>query len=158
MLDAGCGTGENALHVASLGFSVLGVDVAESALATARAKAADRGIKVEFAAADAFQLERLGRRFETVLDCGLFHTFDGDERPRYVASLGSVTEHDGTLYVLCFSDDGLDTGPHPISQEELKAAFNANTGWNVAAIEPDQVQTRYQDDGAPAWFATIKRI
>ena len=158
MLDAGCGTGENALHVASLGFSVLGVDVAESALAIARAKAADRGIEGEFAAADAFQLERLGRRFETVLDCGLFHTFDGDERPRYVASLGSVTEHDGTLYVLCFSDDGLDTGAHPISQEELKAAFNANTGWNVAAIEPDRVQTRYQDDGAPAWFATIKRI
>src|SRR6266540_7147647 len=26
-------------------------------------------------------LERLGRRFETVLDCGLFHTFDDDERP-----------------------------------------------------------------------------
>ena len=32
----------------------------------------------------------------TVLDCGLFHTFDGDERPGYVASLASVTEHDVT--------------------------------------------------------------
>jgi 2-polyprenyl-3-methyl-5-hydroxy-6-metoxy-1,4-benzoquinol methylase len=106
VLDAGCGTGENALHVASLGLSVLGVDVAETALAIAREKADDRGIEVEFAAADAFQLERLGRRFETVLDCGLFHTFDGDERPGYVASLASVTEHDGTLYVLCFSDEG----------------------------------------------------
>src|SRR5436190_21073996 len=103
VLDAGCGTGENALHVASLGLSVLGVDVAETALAIARQKAEDRGIAVEFAAADAFQLERLGRRFETVLDCGLFHTFDRDERPGYVASLASVTEHDGTLFVLCFS-------------------------------------------------------
>jgi SAM-dependent methyltransferase len=158
VLDAGCGTGENALHVASLGLSVLGVDVAETALAIARAKADDRGIEVEFAAADAFQLERLGRRFATVLDCGLFHTFDGDERPGYVASLTSVTEHDGTLYVLCFSDDGPDTGPHPISQEELRAAFNPSNGWNVAAIEPDRIQTRYHDDGAPAWFATIKRI
>jgi len=74
VLDAGCGTGENALLVASLGLSVLGVDVAATALAIARAKADDRGIEVGFAAADAFQLERLGRRFETVLDCGLFHT------------------------------------------------------------------------------------
>ena len=129
VLDAGCGTGENALHVASLGLSVLGVDV-----------------------------EGLGRRFSTVVDCGLFHTFDGDERPGYVASLASVTEHDGTLYVLCFSDDGPDTGPHPISQEELRAAFNPSNGWNVGAIEPDRIQTRYHDDGAPAWFATIKRI
>jgi SAM-dependent methyltransferase len=43
VLDAGCGTGENALHIASLGLSVLGVDVAETALAIARAKAPSVG-------------------------------------------------------------------------------------------------------------------
>jgi SAM-dependent methyltransferase len=158
VLDAGCGTGENALHVAALGLSVLGVDVAETALAIARAKADDRGIEVQFAAADALHLERLERRFQTVLDCGLFHTFDGAERPGYAASLASVTEPGGTLHVLCFSDDGPDPGPHPISQNELRAAFNPSSGWNVAAIEPDRIQTRYHDDAAPAWFATIKRI
>jgi SAM-dependent methyltransferase len=158
VLDAGCGTGDNALHVASLGLSVLGVDVAETALVIARAKANERGIQIEFAAADAFQLECLGRTFGTVLDCGLFHTFDGDERPGYVASLASVTEHGGTLYVLCFSDEGPDTGPHPVSQRELRAAFNPGTGWNVVVIHADRVQTRYHDDGAPAWLATIKRI
>jgi SAM-dependent methyltransferase len=159
VLDAGCGTGENALHLASLGLPVLGVDVAETALAIARAKAHDRGIKVAFAAADALQLDRLGRRFATVLDCGLFHTLDRDERPGYVASLASVTEHGGTLYVLCFSDDGPDPGPHPVSQEELRAAFNPGTGWEVAAIERDRLQTRFHDDdGAPAWLATINRI
>jgi SAM-dependent methyltransferase len=156
VLDAGCGTGENSLHVASLGLPVLGVDVAETALAIARAKADDRRIEVEFATADAFQLERLERTFETVLDCGLFHTFDGDERSEYVASVASVTEPGGTLYVLCFSDDGPDTGPHPISHEELRAAFG--NGWNVDGIEPDRVQTRYHPDGAPAWIATINRI
>ena len=158
VLDAGCGTGENALHIASLGLPVLGVDVAETALATARAKAADRGIEAEFAVADALRLERLGRRFATVLDCGLFHTFDGEERPGYVASLASVTEHDGTLHVLCFSDEGPDPGPHPISQQELRAAFHPSTGWNIAALQPDRVQTRFHDDGAPAWLTTIKRI
>jgi len=159
VLDAGCGTGDNALVAASLGLPVLGVDVAETALAAARAKASDRGITAEFAVADALHLERLGRRFDTVLDCGLFHTFDGDERPGYVASLASVTEHGGTLYVLCFSDEGPGTGPHPISQEELRAAFSPGNGWNIAVIEPDGVLTRYHDDnGAPAWFATIKRI
>jgi SAM-dependent methyltransferase len=162
VLDAGCGTGENALLVASLGLSglpVLGFDVAETALVIAREKAAARGIEVEFVAADALQLERLGRMFETVLDCGLFHTFDSDERSAYAASLASVTQHEATLYVLCFSDEGPDTGPHPIRQEELRAAFNPGNGWNVAAIEPDRIQTRFHgDNGAPAWLATIKRI
>jgi len=158
VLDAGCGTGENALHVASLGFSVLGVDVAETALAIAQAKADSRGIKIEFALADAFQLERLVRRFQTVLDCGLFHTFNRDEGSRYAASLASVTKHNGTLYLLCFSGEGPDIGPHPISQEELRAAFSPSRGWKIAAIQPDRIQTRFHDNGAPAWFATVKRI
>jgi ubiquinone/menaquinone biosynthesis C-methylase UbiE len=159
VLDAGCGTGENALHIAALGLSVLGVDVAETALGIARAKAADRGINAEFVAADAFQLECLGRKFDTVLDSGLFHTFDSDERPAYVASLASVTKIDGTLHVLCFSDGGPETGPHPISQQELKAAFNSSNRWSVVAIQPDRIQTNCHDDnGVPAWLATIKRI
>ena len=158
VLDAGCGTGENALQVASLGLPVLGVDVAETALGIARAKAEERGIEIEFAVADALRLARLGRRFDTVLDCGLFHSFDADERPGYVASLASVTEHGGTLYVLCFSDEGPDTGPHPVGRDELRAAFDTSDGWRVAAIEPDRVQTRFHDDdGAPAWLATISR-
>jgi 2-polyprenyl-3-methyl-5-hydroxy-6-metoxy-1,4-benzoquinol methylase len=158
VLDIGCGTGENALHIASLGLAVLGVDVAETALAMARTKATHRGIEVEFAAADAFQLERLGRMFRTVLDCGLFHALVGDERRRYVTSLASVTEPGGTLYVLCFSDTGSDLGPHPVSQEELRATFNLRSGWNVAAIEPDRLETRFHDDGAPAWLATVNRL
>jgi hypothetical protein len=96
--------------------------------------------------------------FETVLDCGLFHTFDADERPAYVASLASVTTHNGTLYVLCFSDDGPDIGPHPISEKQLRAAFNPSNGWNVADLSPDRIHTRFHVHGAPAWFATIKRI
>jgi ubiquinone/menaquinone biosynthesis C-methylase UbiE len=158
VLDVGCGTGENALYVASLGFVVVGVDVAETALAIARQKAGDRGIEVEFAAADALKLERLERTFETVLDCGLLHTFNADERRAYATSVARVTTHGGILYVLCFSDEGPDTGPHPVSQDALRAAFNANAGWNVIAIEPDRVLTRFAADGAPAWLATIKRI
>jgi hypothetical protein len=115
-------------------------------------------MEVEFAALDAFQLKRLRRRFQTVLDCGLFHTFDADERIRYVESVASVMECDGTLYVLCFSDVGPDTGPHPVTQEELRMAFNSSAGWNIVAIASDRVQTRFHEQGAPAWLATIKRI
>jgi CheY-like chemotaxis protein len=104
-------------------------------------------------------LERLGRRFATVLDCGLFHALDGDERPGYVASLASVTEPGATLYVLCFSDEGPDAGPHPVRQDELREAFHPGAGWTVAAVQPERLQTRFHDaDGAPAWLATIERI
>jgi ubiquinone/menaquinone biosynthesis C-methylase UbiE len=159
VLDAGCGTGENSLLVAALGLPVLGVDVAETALSMAREKAASRGVAAEFAWADALRLERLGRRFDTVLDSALFHSFDGDERPEYVASLASVTGPGATLYVLCFSDVGSDTGPHPVSRDELAAPFGPGSGWSVAAIDQDRVLTRFHDEhGAPAWLATLRRV
>jgi SAM-dependent methyltransferase len=157
VLDAGCGTGENSLLIASLGLTVLGVDVAETALSMAREKAKQRGIAIEFATADALHLDRLGQTFDTVLDSALFHTFNADERPGYVASLASVTRRDAALYVLCFSDEGPDIGPHPVSQEALRAAFGSGSGWNIADLSSDRLQTRFHH-AASAWFATIKRI
>ncbi|WP_236004436.1 class I SAM-dependent methyltransferase [Amycolatopsis pittospori] len=154
VLDVGCGVGENALHLAGLGLEVLGVDVAETALRSAREEARRRGLEVEFATADALRLAGLKRQFGTVLDCGLFHTFDADERLAYAESLKAVTK--GTLYVLCFGDEGENPGPHPVSREDLTTAFR--TGWRITAIEKERVRTRFHDEnGAPAWFATIER-
>jgi hypothetical protein len=60
---------------------------------------------------------------------------------------------------LCFSDQGPDTGPHPVSQEDVRAAFRPGRGWNVTVIVSERVLTRFHGDhGAPAWLATIKRI
>ena len=158
VLDAGCGTGEHALLAASLGLRVLGVDLAATAVSLARTKAVERGVDAEFALADAFELHRLGRTFRTVLDCGMFHTCDSDERAGYVASLASVTGPEATLYLLCFSDDAPDIGPHPVSRNELRTAFDDRTGWKITSVEPDRIHTTFTGDvGIPAWFATIRR-
>ena len=58
------------------------------------------------------------------------------------------------MHLLCFSDEGPDTGPHPVGREALLGAFHPGAGWSVARIEPDRVLTRFHDDGAPAWLAT----
>lgn len=158
MLDAGCGTGENALHIAARGIPVLGVDVAQTALSVARRKATDRGLDADFILTDALHLDRLDRCFDTVLDCGLFHTFDSAERHAYLAGLASVTGPGSKLYLLCFSDAGPDTGPHPVGEEELRAAFSYRDGWRVVTIEPDRCQARFAPQGAPAWLAGIERI
>jgi SAM-dependent methyltransferase len=157
VLDVGCGAGDNACAVAASGLPVLGVDVAGTALEEARRKAADLGVAAQFRAADALRLEDLGERFDTVLDCGLFHTFDPEERLRYAAGLASVTAPGGTLHLLCFRDDGPAPGPHPVAEQELRSAFDDDR-WRVVALQPERLLTRYHDEnGAPAWLATIER-
>jgi SAM-dependent methyltransferase len=159
VLDAGCGTGENALLVASLGLPVLGIDVAETAVSIAREKAAARGLDADFVVADALRLDRLERAFETVLDCGLFHSFESDEWPDYVTSLASVTRPGGNLYVLCFSDaDPGAAGPHPVGQDELTTAFSPSRGWTVVSVSRDRIQASFAPRGVPAWLAKIERI
>jgi SAM-dependent methyltransferase len=159
VLDAGSGTGENALRVAAAGLSVLGVDVAPTAVSRARDKASARGLDAEFVVADALGLARLDRLFATVLDCGLFHTFDADERTEYVESLASVTAAAGTLLLLCFSDaEPGDWGPRRITRGELEAAFDESHGWRVSSITPDRIETVFDADGAAAWLARIERL
>jgi SAM-dependent methyltransferase len=159
VLDAGCGTGDNALHLAAQGVDVLGVDVAASAVSIARESATARGMVAEFIVADALRLDRLGRVFDAVLDCALFHTFDNDERRDYVVSVASVTRPGGYLYVLCFSDTDPETaGPHPVSRHELSSPFTPSSGWNIAWISPERLQARFAREGAPAWLAKIQRI
>jgi SAM-dependent methyltransferase len=156
VLDAGCGSGENALEIAARGIEIIGVDVAPTAIRQAQDKAASRGIAATFLVSDALQLQRLGRTFATVLDCGLFHTFDDDERPAYVESLAEATTPGSVLQLLCVSDTTPGTGgPRHVSQSELRASFGV--GWNVVSIEPERLQTNVDSSGVPAWRAKIER-
>ena len=130
ILDVGCGTGEHALMAAALGLETVGVDAAPSAIAIAKHKAEERRLQVRFLVADALDLPSLAATFDTVLDCGLFHSFDDDERARYVDSLRAVIPIGGHYHMLCFSDrQPGDWGPRRIRSEEIVASFA--DGWRI---------------------------
>jgi cyclopropane fatty-acyl-phospholipid synthase-like methyltransferase len=95
VLDVGCGTGEHAILAAERGASALGVDVSPLAIALARRKARDRGVTAAFTVVDALDLGALGEVFDVVVDSGLFHVFDDEERPQYAASLARVLRTGG---------------------------------------------------------------
>src|SRR5271154_6478086 len=89
LLDAGCGTGENALLAASRGADVTGIDVAPTAIARARAKASGRGLAAGFQGAGPLGPGRLSLGLGTGIHRGVFHVFGDDDRARYVASLAA---------------------------------------------------------------------
>ena len=157
VLDAGCGTGENALYLAGLGHAVVGVDFAASAIERAVGKAADRSLPAEFLVADALDLAALGRRFDTAIDVGLFHTLGDEERLPYTASLAAVVRPGGRACVLCWSDrNPFGRGPRRVSRGEIRAAFQP--GWRVEAIDPEWLDTRLPEGRIHAWLARITRV
>lgn len=156
LLDVGCGTGEHALMAAALGLEAVGIDTAPAAIATAQRKARDRGLTARFAVADALELASLAERFDTVLDCGLFHVFEDDDRVRFVHSLGEVVPRGGRYFMLCFSDHQPgDWGPRRVSQQEITESFN--DGWRIDSIDAARIDINISPDEALAWFAAITR-
>ena len=142
VLDCGCGTGENALYLASRGHEVWGIDASPNAIRKAESKAKDRGIAVKFLTVDALDLGGLGRTFDAVIDCGLFHVFSDPDRERYVSSLASVTAPGAKLVVLCFSDlQPGDQGPRRVSQAEIRQAFDK--GWKVQDIRAADLRNEH---------------
>jgi cyclopropane fatty-acyl-phospholipid synthase-like methyltransferase len=145
ILDAGCGTGENALYLALHGHSVVGIDAAPSAIVGATAKARQRGLRnVTFVEADACDVPGYDAAFDTVLDCGFFHVLSPADQTRYVRALERATRPGATLHLVCFSDANpprTDQRPagcftHGVSGSELREAFAHR--WELAALTPSR--------------------
>jgi SAM-dependent methyltransferase len=163
VLDAGCGTGENALLFASRGHKVTGIDFLEEPVARARRKATERGLSATFLVMDALALKDLPEVFDFVIDSGLFHVFSDEDRKRYVEGLATVLRPGGRLFLLCFSDEEPGTqGPRRVSKKELHDAFAQ--GWAIESIEPERYEVRpdlkdlaFSEGGPKAWLAVIRR-
>jgi SAM-dependent methyltransferase len=159
VLDSGCGTGEQTLLAAAHGADATGVDMSGRAIQRAREKAAERGLVARFEVGDALRLADLGLTFDVIIDSGVFHVFDDENRATYVSSLASVLRPGGRCYLACFSDRQPGTwGPRRVSQDELRAAFSR--GWDVVRIEAAAFDVNEARTGVPsvsAWLAVLER-
>ncbi|MDA0255809.1 MAG: methyltransferase domain-containing protein [Planctomycetota bacterium] len=164
VLDAGCGTGDLAIWLAGRGHTVTGVDFLPGPLEVARAKAAAAGVEANFLEMDALAIGEIPEQFDSVTDCGLFHSFDDVGRAAYVAALGKLLEPGGRVFFLCFStDEPGEHGPRRVSEEEIHAAFSS--GWVVEAIEPARFEVNpgipgaeFSPGGAQARFVRVRRV
>jgi cyclopropane fatty-acyl-phospholipid synthase-like methyltransferase len=163
VLDAGCGTGDNALFFAGRGNKVTGIDFLEVPIQRAQRKATERGVQITFLVKDAMTLKNWSERFDSVIDSGLFHVFSDDDRRRYVEGLATILKPGGRLFLMCFSDEEPGTqGPRQVSKKELHAAFAK--GWSIESIEPVRFEVRpavkdftFSEGGPKAWFVVTRR-
>ncbi len=156
VLDAGCGTGEHVLMAAERGMDTTGIDAAPRAIAAAMGKADERGLPARFLVWNALRLSDLGESFDTVLDSGLFHVFDDEERTRYVEGLAAVLPSGGRYLMCCFSDQQPgDWGPRRVRQDEIRSTFAS--GWEVEWIESSQFVTNLDPPFAQAWLVNMTR-
>lgn len=160
-IDLGCGTGDNVLELARRGVDAWGIDTVAAAIKAARAKAAARGLPATFVCGDALGLAALGRRFDTVLDCGLFHVISEEDRRRYLAALLHVLAPGGRFLMLGFATNPIAPAPRGYSPEELRGYL---AGFREVFIRPAAFEVRpgilpidEARGGMPAWVSLFER-
>ncbi len=165
VLDVGCGAGEHTILLTSLGYDVLGVDYAPSAVEHARRNAEAKGVGARFEVADAMDLPN--GAYDTIVDSALFHIFSEADRARYVRSLHAACRPGGLVHVLALSDRGRGFGPQ-VSEADIRGAFG--DGWVLESlaettyrgvVRPFQAEAIGSPAGSlvdePAWLARIRR-
>ncbi|MEE1752038.1 class I SAM-dependent methyltransferase [Streptomyces sp. SP18CS02] len=113
VLDLGCGPGRNALHLASMGFDVDGVDLSPAAIAWAEERAGERAREragesapeVRFHRGDAFALVEAGLTgpYDLIYDSGCFHHLPPHRRVSYLGLLDRCLAPGGHLALTCFA-------------------------------------------------------
>ncbi|WP_312749098.1 class I SAM-dependent methyltransferase [Atlantibacter hermannii] len=161
VLDIGCGTGTLAVYFAERGEQVTGIDFVEEAVERAITKAKAAGLHIDFMVQDFFTLGSWDRKFQTIIDSGLFHIFSGDvvRKTAYLEIVSQLLNDDGRLYVLaCKKEPGIDGG---VNADEIFDTFRER--FIVESLHEFEAETVIDAaENAPgrqwlSYFAVIKK-
>jgi SAM-dependent methyltransferase len=126
-IELGCGTGTNALWLASQGFEVTAVDGSELALAEARRKSAAAGpvaAHVQWIQADVQNFGRDVTPVEFLFDRGCYHCCRQVDLAGYLATHEHVTRPGSWALVLTGNpNSGMEGGPPKVTAAELTREF-----------------------------------
>ena len=125
-LDLGCGTGTNAITLGRHGWRTTGVDFASGAIRTARRKAADAGLKIDFHTADVTDLRMLTGVYDYVLDIGCLFTLGEKDRIKYADGLARLLRMHGWYMLYAWLPRPWKGGHRGISAEEVESLLRAN--------------------------------
>lgn len=144
-LDLGCGTGTNVLYLASHGWKVVGVDFVGQAIETAKRKAKQSNVNVEFFHGDVTQLDFLFPPFDFALDIGCFHSIPVSGRSPYISGLSRLVRPGGIFLCYAFKPEAPLGG---LAVEEMQNLFGSNF---------ESVKVEHGQGTPSAWYTFVRK-
>jgi SAM-dependent methyltransferase len=158
-VEIGCGTGSDAIYLASQGFDVTAIDIAPTALNLAARKANQADVNVDWLLADILHPPEL-EPFEFVYDRGCYHEVRQHHARQYVAALARLSRQGSKILILA-GNANRDTywrfaGPPRVREADIRSDF----GPPFAILQLREFRfdaAPPQKQGALAWSILLTR-
>jgi len=158
-VEIGCGTGSDAIYLASQGFDVTAIDIAPTALSIAARKAEQAGVQVNWMLADILNVPPL-EPFDVVYDRGCYHEVRQRDPGAYVAAVKKLTRDRSKVLILA-GNANKDTywrfeGPPRVKEQDIRSDFT--NGFRLLQLREFRFDpARGQKQGALAWSILLER-
>ena len=157
MLELGCGSGADAVFLASHGFDVTAVDWSPTAIERARTRAGRVGFPIRFVLDDVFDfVQTTDESFDFVYDAGLYHFIRVADLQRYLDLLWRVTRP-GTLYLTLAGNVGeqAEGGPPQVSEEDIRSELGRL--FELVYLGPFRFESPRRREGYLGWSCLMHR-
>ena len=149
-LEIGCGSGPICCFLASRGWAVRGIDVSPTALEMARQNAAQRGLNVQFDAADICQMPEQQDRYDLIIDGHCLHCLVSDEHRREaLTAIHRLLKPDGLFLIETMIS-------HPALIVKGNYRIDPQGVLSIKVDDPAGHDDAFKSDSE--WFAPYRRL
>lgn len=134
-IDLGSGTASNCIFLAQNGFTVTGVDYAESAIELGIQRAQEAGVNVNFIKDDLTNLRYVTGTFDLLVDYGTLDDLKPSARARYLQNVLPLTRPGSKFLIYCFE--------WPFRWWERLLFFLFSPISEHLAVEPGEIEQRF---------------
>jgi methyl halide transferase len=156
-IELGCGTGTNAVYLASRGFDVWGVDLSASALERARKKSADAGLNIQFIEADICRLDLKTEPFDFIFDRGCYHCVRRIDVAGFLQSLRRLSKPGTRYLVLTGNANEKDPAEGPPRVHEHEIRLDLGELFDIHWIREFRFEVPAEPKGFLAWSCYMTR-
>lgn len=157
-VEIGCGTGSNAVWLASRGFEVTAVDLSPLAIRLARRRARAAGVAVNFLVADVTDPAFAPGRFDFFFDCGCYHAVRLADGPGYLRFVERVTRPGAFGLVLLgnAAEPEDEVGPPVLNEGQVRAEWGRR--FDILHLRPFRFDPRRQGEKRYlGWSCWVRR-
>ncbi len=156
VLDVGCGSGADAIHLAKLRFEVTAIDCCAIAVERARLRAEQHDALLRFVLDDVFSFSFEGGCFEVVLDGGFYHYYRMNRLEQYLDMLWRVTKPGSLFFCLAGSTPSEEPAAPPVVTED-EIRFELGRLFEFVHLRPTMLESPFKKEGFPGWSILMRR-